>query len=244
MTDQDRSYLNKIDPQTASTLLSLPEGQDPMVSVAVEWRVTPSAAEMAVIAASGGQWQNPAGAGMAPSSIQTLRLPLRAGEGLAIGGKHQPRLQQHADVLQLGVVLGHQRIGRRHRAIGHAEIQGRAGQLQVFQIVAGENQQRPLDRQIEIQQALGDAAHAPEHLGIADPLPLAIGAAPGDKGLLGTLLGPAQQALEQALRISLQRLQRLHIQRLPGLAQLHRRHADRYRPVDRLDATARWVVHL
>src|SRR3990167_361992 len=87
MTDQDRSYLNKIDPQTASTLLSLPEGQDPMVSVAVEWRVPPSAAEMAVIAASGGQWQNPAGAGMAPSSIQTLRLPLRAGEGLArLGG--------------------------------------------------------------------------------------------------------------------------------------------------------------
>src|SRR3990167_11823 len=83
MTDRDRSYLNKIDPQTASTLLSLPEGQDPMVSVAVEWRVTPSAAEMAVIAASGGQWQNPAGAGMAPSSIQTLRLPLRAVEGLA-----------------------------------------------------------------------------------------------------------------------------------------------------------------
>lgn len=79
----DMSYLNKIDTQTLIALHALPDGSDPVVSVAIEWCHTPTPDDLAAIAAAGGQWQVPPGAANAPTAIQTLRLPLRAVEGVA-----------------------------------------------------------------------------------------------------------------------------------------------------------------
>lgn len=79
----DMSYLNKIDTQTLIALHALPTGSDPVVSVAIEWSTTPTPSDLAAIAAAGGQWQAPPGVATAPTAIQTLRLPLRAVEGVA-----------------------------------------------------------------------------------------------------------------------------------------------------------------
>jgi hypothetical protein len=81
MDNDDTSYLNKIDAQTLIALQALAPGENPVVSVAVEWKQTPTSAELGWIADAGGQWQSPAG--LAPTAIQTLRLPVRAIEGVA-----------------------------------------------------------------------------------------------------------------------------------------------------------------
>ncbi|MGS5089673.1 hypothetical protein ACVC7V_24585 [Hydrogenophaga sp. A37] len=81
METDDRSYLNKIDAQTLIALQGLSPDENPVVSAAVEWKQTPTSTELQWIADAGGQWQSPAG--LAPTSIQTLRLPVRAIEGVA-----------------------------------------------------------------------------------------------------------------------------------------------------------------
>ncbi|MNM20201.1 hypothetical protein D3C81_305360 [compost metagenome] len=56
--------------------------------------------------------------------------------GRSITDKHQARLQQIADVTQLGEILGQQRIGRRHRAVGNARVHGAEGELQMLDVIA------------------------------------------------------------------------------------------------------------
>jgi hypothetical protein len=54
-------------------------------------------------------------------------------------------------------------------------------ELQMLEVVAGQDRDRPLGRQPAIEQRLADRAGALEHLRIADADPRAVGAAPRDQ---------------------------------------------------------------
>jgi hypothetical protein len=87
--------------------------------------------------------------------------------------EHQARRQQADDVLELAVVLRDQRVGRRDRRIGHAGEHRAEGEQEVLDVVVGEDDDRPLDRDRMAEQPLGDRAGGAERLGVADLAPVA-----------------------------------------------------------------------
>lgn len=80
MDTDDQSHLNKIDAPTSLQIRLLAPQDNPVVDVLLQWASTPSAADLASIERLGGVWsQVPGGAPVvAPTDLQTLRLPLRA----------------------------------------------------------------------------------------------------------------------------------------------------------------------
>ncbi|MNH08772.1 hypothetical protein D3C79_682040 [compost metagenome] len=152
---------------------------------------------------------------------------------LSIGGEHQPGGQHLAHMPQLGKVLRQQRIGRRYRAIRDASIHGTQRNLQMLDVIAGKQRQRPLGAQAKSQQVGCDGAHLAEHLRIGDLAPGAVRLTRGNKNCIGAHLCPVQQPVEQTRRQRRQGLDRLHAQDAVGFTDLHLRVPDGHLPVGR-----------
>ncbi|MCW0416339.1 hypothetical protein NB689_002093 [Xanthomonas sacchari] len=142
----------------------------------------------------------------------------RRGERSAVAGEQQARTQHLGHMPQLGEIARQQRIARRHRAVRDAGVHRRERQLQVFQIVAGQDRQRPLRRQAHVQQMRGDAAGALEHLRVAQAPPLPGVVALRHEGGIRGVQRPVLQALQQVPGQRRQRFARAQAQHAVGIA--------------------------
>ena len=68
------------------------------------------------------------------------------GEACGVGHEDQSGRQQPEHVPEGGEVGGHERVGRRDRRIGHADVLRRERQEQVLNAIARENRERPFHR--------------------------------------------------------------------------------------------------
>ena len=75
---------------------------------------------------------------------------------------------------------------------------------QLFEVVVGKNRDRPLGRELHVDQRLGDTAGAVQGLRVADAAPIAALVAFGRKRVLGGHGSPVHQPVGQALRVRLQ----------------------------------------
>ena len=103
----------------------------------------------------------------------------------------QSRLHQPVDQLHLGEVPAHQRIGRRHRRDGNADLHGGQRQKRVIDGIARQQHHRPLRTQAAVEQGLGHAVADRPGLGVGHFPPAAGGIALGQIGFAGPL--PAQR---------------------------------------------------
>jgi hypothetical protein len=122
----------------------------------------------------------------------------RAAEFDAVRGEHQAGIQQLDDVAQLGVILRHQRVGRRDRRIRHAHVLAGQSQQRVFEVVPGQDHDRAFDAEIARQQRLADGAHAVQRLFVRDVAPAAVRIAPGEEAALRRFPRPVAQAVHGA----------------------------------------------
>ena len=76
-----------------------------------------------------------------------------ARERLAVGGEHQARRQDLDDRLELAEVARHQRVGHRDRRIGHADHHRGEPEQRVLDVVAGQDRDRPLGRELAVAAA-------------------------------------------------------------------------------------------
>ncbi|MNM38855.1 hypothetical protein D3C81_496210 [compost metagenome] len=79
-----------------------------------------------------------------------------SGIGIAVGGEDQPRFKGRHNVPELVEIPRNRRVSRRNRAVRNAAVHRRTGQLQVLQIIAREDHQRPLLAELEPYQVLRD----------------------------------------------------------------------------------------
>ncbi len=124
----------------------------------------------------------------------------RLGEHVAVAGKHQARRQQFDDRTQLAEIARHQRIGRRDRRVGNAGIERAERDERVLDVVAGENDERPLGGEIARQQRLADAAGKFQRLLVGDGAPVAVIVALGEEDLARRFRGPELQPFGELVR--------------------------------------------
>ncbi|MCY1356269.1 hypothetical protein D9M69_427140 [compost metagenome] len=159
------------------------------------------------------------------------------GEARGVGGEHQAGRERVDDVAQLVVVLAHDRIGRRHGAVGHARVEAAQREQRVFDAVLAQDHDRALGVQAAIEQGLSDAARFFQRLRIAHAQPVA-GAAVGqalaacDEGAIGRHLRPVREPVGHALAVGLQRRLGREVARARRAVAQHRaRHAEGQRAV-------------
>ena len=85
----------------------------------------------------------------------------RGGEGNAVVDEHQARRQEADDRLELGEILGDQRIGRRDGRVGDARDHRAEAHQRMIDAVAGQDRDRPLDAEVPIDQGLRDCCAPP-----------------------------------------------------------------------------------
>ena len=134
----------------------------------------------------------------------------RGGEGTAVVCERQARRQQPDDRLELGEILGDQRIGRRHGRVRNAGDHRAEADQGVIDAVAGEDRDRPLDGEVPVDQALGDAARRRARRGVGYLAPLAPvrALALGQKHPLRRDLGPVIEPVGRGAGIGAQRVGR------------------------------------
>ena len=115
-------------------------------------------------------------------------------EGAAVGGEHEARGQQLEHVAQLAVVLRDQRVGRRDRHVGHADVERGKRQQRVLDVVAGQDGDRPLGREAAREQRRADAPRLVERLGVGDAAPAALVVALREQHPVGSALRPSIRA--------------------------------------------------
>src|SRR3989441_3115523 len=133
------------------------------------------------------------------------RLELRR-----VGGEHQARLQQLEDVFQLAEVLRHQRIRRRDRRDGDADVHRAQRKQRVVHAVVRKDGDRPLGAEVEVEQRLGDAPHGAVGLAVAQLAP-AFALALGEESALGRLVRPLRQPFGHAARVGRELLRRAQV---------------------------------
>ena len=124
----------------------------------------------------------------------------RGREGGDIVGEDQAGGQQADDVPQLAVILRHQRIRRRHRAIRNSDIERAEGELGVVDRIAGQDHHRLFLRQPALQQGRADPSHRLQHLRVADRAPAALLVALGHEDAVGRGLCEMHQPVGDAHR--------------------------------------------
>ena len=95
-------------------------------------------------------------------------------EPRAVGREYEAGRQSCDDVPELGEVRGDQRVGRRDRRIGNADILRGKPDQRMLDVVAGKDRDRPLRREIEVEERGADATDAVERLGIGEGAPFAV----------------------------------------------------------------------
>jgi hypothetical protein len=131
----------------------------------------------------------------------------------AVGDEHHARSEIVDDRFQLAEVGRHQRVGHRDRRVGSADGHGRQPEQAVLDIVAGQDRDRPLDRDIPLQQRLRDAAHLGERLRVGQCAPAAVGVALRYEHTIRRGAGPVFEAQRQLVGIALQRARRAQMER-------------------------------
>ncbi len=145
----------------------------------------------------------------------------RLAEHRAVRRIDQSGRQQFDDVFELAEVGRHQRIGRRHRRVGDADIHRGQRQQRVLDAVAGEDDDRPLGGKVARQQSRRDAAHPRQHLRVSQLAPFAIRAALRDENAIRRLFRPALQRVAVARRVIAERLLDAEDDRAVALALEH-----------------------
>ena len=140
----------------------------------------------------------------------------RARENAAIGGEHQTRFKQRDDVLEFVKILRDQRIRHRHRRKRNADMHRRQCQEAMLDIVAGQDQQRPLRRQAANEQGLRQAPHLQQCSAVSKPAPAAACGAFGKEGVFGPFAGPADQRVGHPFLITPERMRRAQQQAAIG----------------------------
>jgi hypothetical protein len=105
---------------------------------------------------------------------------------------------------QLAEVGRDQRIGRRNRRIGNADIVRREAEQRVLEVVSGENDDRTLGGQIAREQRGADAPYSFEGLRVSRGAP-ALARALRHEYAIGRDTGPMHQAIGQLVGICGQR---------------------------------------
>ena len=105
--------------------------------------------------------------------VAKVELRQCASERRSIERRDHSRREQLDDVAQLAEIRRRQRIGRRHRTVRNTGPQGGIAEHEMLDAIAGQNQDRPLLREISAHEAGRDATDALEQFGVADTLPLA-----------------------------------------------------------------------
>ena len=131
-------------------------------------------------------------------------------EGRAVLHHHHRRLDQAEQIFQFGVVLAHQRIGRRHRRRRKPRLHRRLCHQRMLDRVAGQDRHRTALGNAEIEQALGQRIDGALGLAVGHLAPLPVRTeALREPDPLRRLLGPFRQRGRNVLLVSLQRNARL-----------------------------------
>lgn len=149
------------------------------------------------------------------------------GEHIVVADENESRREQIDRMTQFAEVARSQRIGRRNRRIRNAGPHCAQRQLQMLEIVAGENRDRPLDGKIAGQQSLPDSASALQRLRVAHADPFAVDTAACRQPALGMRLRTAREPVGHAPRMFAERLGRAQIPRVAAPLRMHRRSTDR-----------------
>ncbi len=128
----------------------------------------------------------------------------------------KPGREQVDDHAQLAEVARHQRIGRRDRREGNADIGRRQRQQRMLDAVAGEDHDRPLGREPAPQQRRADALHRVEHLRVGELAPGVVRPALGEEHAVRRLVAPTSPAARSAWRDSRRAAAALRIWRVPS----------------------------
>ena len=156
--------------------------------------------------------------------------------GLAVGqgvvGEDETRREQVEDVAQLAVVARDERIGRRNRRDGYADMHASEGQQQMFERIAREDRDRPFRRQIALQQACGDALHALRKFAIGQLAPGPVGATARNEYRVRRLFRPVQHERGNGARRRRQGVRRARVdQSVPAPVDLDVLRAEFDRPL-------------
>ena len=119
--------------------------------------------------------------------------------GIFVGGGGSARLPR---LVGTALVTDMMMTGR---VIGAAEGQPLGFSQYVLEAVLREDGDGALRRQLALDQRLRDAEDAVARFPVGERAPLAVAAAPGEKGSVGRVLCPVQQLLGEPLRIRRQR---------------------------------------
>jgi len=155
----------------------------------------------------------------------------RARKRRAVIGEYQARRQQFDDHAQFAEVARQQRIGRRDRRIGHADIHRRQRQQRVLDTVAGNDDDGPFRGQSTPQQRRADPPHILQHLRITELAPAAVGVALRQEHAIWRRFRPMLQWFGERAMIGRQHLGGAHMDDAIGLAFEHDiGHAQPHRP--------------
>ena len=115
-------------------------------------------------------------------------------------------VEQTDHAFELVEILRHQRIGRRDRGCGHADMHGREREQRVIDTAVGENDHGVLGAQTLRQNPGGSRAHLPQRVVVGDGRPRRVDIRTfTEKNPLGRLPRPALQPVADATRVLLQR---------------------------------------
>jgi len=99
----------------------------------------------------------------------------RLGVGRPILHHHHGGLDEIEDVSELGVVLAHQRIGRRHRRRRQPRLHRGLRDKRVLDGIGAEDRDRPAVAHLDVEQRLGQRVDGALGLGIGHLAPLPLG---------------------------------------------------------------------
>ena len=125
----------------------------------------------------------------------------RAREQRPIVGEDEARSEQLHDGAQLGEVAGHERIRRRDRRIGNADIHRCEPEHRLLDVVARQKCDGSLRRKIPLQERSRDAARLMQHLGVGERSPRTAAIALRQEYALGRGGSPVFEPLRELLRI-------------------------------------------
>ena len=133
--------------------------------------------------------------------MQRLDRRQRRRERFCAGNIDRAGLEQRDHALELVEIFGHQRIGRRDRGRGHADMLGREREQRVLDAVVGQDHQRTLGAQPLREDPRGRRAHLLQRVPVGDRRPRRIGArAIGEKDPVRRLPRPMLQPVADATR--------------------------------------------
>ncbi|CAJ6020994.1 Uncharacterised protein [Burkholderia pseudomallei] len=157
----------------------------------------------------------------------------RGGERVAVGGEQRARLQHAERVLELAEIGRHERIRGRDRRIGNAREHRREAELQMREIVARQDRERPLGGQPEREQPFAERAGALEHARIRDLDPAAVCAALRGEHARRMIARARDETIGQPLGVRAERLDGAHAPAVAVALDVRRAARDVHAPVAR-----------